>query len=97
MLGADGYGELGDDGSESASDVPVAVKGLAGVASLEVGTGSACGVMKNGGAECWGYVAGTVPADLAGIGPIGRRHAAAGHAPAPRGRGRARSRGGTMA
>ncbi|MGP8181239.1 MAG: RCC1 domain-containing protein [Acidimicrobiales bacterium] len=67
--GQNGYGELGDDGSESASDVPVAVKGLAGVASLEVGTGSACGVMKNGGAECWGYVAGTVPADLAGIGP----------------------------
>ena len=67
--GENGYGELGNDGSESASDVPVIVKGLAGVASLEVGIGSACAVMKNGGAECWGYVAGTVPVNLAGIGP----------------------------
>ncbi len=67
--GQNGYGELGDDGSEGASDVPVTVKGLAGIASLEVGTGSACAVLKDGGAECWGYVAGTVPVDLAGIGP----------------------------
>ena len=67
--GQNGYGELGDGGSESASDVPVTVKGLAGVASLEVGIGSACAVLRNGGAECWGYVAGTVPVNLAGIGP----------------------------
>jgi len=67
--GQNGYGELGDGGSESASDVPVTVKGLVGVASLEVGTGSACAVLRNGGAECWGYVAGTVPLSLPGIGP----------------------------
>ncbi len=67
--GQNGYGELGNNGSESASDVPVAVKGLAGVASLEVGTGSACAVLKNGAGECWGYEAGTVPVNLLGIGP----------------------------
>jgi alpha-tubulin suppressor-like RCC1 family protein len=67
--GQNGYGELGDGGSEGASDVPVTVKGLAGVASLEVGTGSACAVLRNGGAECWGYVAGAAPVNLAGIGP----------------------------
>jgi len=67
--GDNGYGELGNDGSEIASDVPVAVKGVPGVASLELGIGSACAVLRNGGAECWGYVAGPVPVSLAGIGP----------------------------
>ncbi len=67
--GQNGYGELGDGGSEETSDVPVAVKGIAGIESLEVGTGSACAVLMNGGAECWGYGAGTVPLNLAGIGP----------------------------
>jgi alpha-tubulin suppressor-like RCC1 family protein len=67
--GQNGYGELGDGGSESSSDVPVKVKGLTGAASLEVGTGSACAVLRSGGAECWGYQAGTAPVSLAGIGP----------------------------
>ncbi len=53
------------------------MKGLAGAASLVGGddngsTGSGytyCAVLKTSTAVCWGYVAGTVPADLAGIGP----------------------------
>ncbi len=66
--GQNGYGELGDGGSEAASDIPVAVKGLTGAASLEVGTGSACAVLRNGGAECWGYLAAVTPVNLAEIG-----------------------------
>jgi len=78
--GSNSFDELGDGRRSTAQAypaVPVTVKGLAGAASLVGGddngsTGSGytyCAVLKTSTAVCWGYVAGTIPADLAGIGP----------------------------
>jgi len=50
------FGGLGSGGTERSSNVPVAVKGLAGAVGL-VGGGDGygyCALVANGGAECWG-------------------------------------------
>jgi alpha-tubulin suppressor-like RCC1 family protein len=48
--GSNTYGALGDGQASGYSAVPVAVKGLSGVASLD-GT---CAVLGNGNVKCWG-------------------------------------------
>ena len=52
--GVEGSGLLGNGSTEASSDVPVTVKGLAGVKSLASDQAGYCALLKSGGAECWG-------------------------------------------
>jgi alpha-tubulin suppressor-like RCC1 family protein len=47
-------GELGNGMSDATSNIPVAVKGLAGVASLVGGGDGYCALLKDARADCWG-------------------------------------------
>ena len=52
--GIEGSGLLGNGSNEASSNVPVTVKGLAGVKSLASDQAGYCALLKSGGAECWG-------------------------------------------
>ena len=52
--GYNGYGQLGD-GTTTTATAPVSVSGLtSGVASISVGYGSSCAVLTSGALKCWG-------------------------------------------
>jgi alpha-tubulin suppressor-like RCC1 family protein len=52
--GSNSDGALGNGSREARADVPVAVKGLVGVASLVGGYNGYCALVRGGGVECWG-------------------------------------------
>ena len=53
--GANNSGQLGDGGSETKSNVPVAVSGLGNVSKLAGVPGGYCAVIGDGTVKCWGY------------------------------------------
>ncbi len=52
--GWDEFGQLGDGGTESESDVPVRVQGITNATSVAVGEDTVCALLSSGGIECWG-------------------------------------------
>jgi len=52
--GSNDNGALGDGRTEHSSNVPVAVKGLAGITALASGVDSYCAKLDRGGVSCWG-------------------------------------------
>ena len=52
--GRNEYGQLGDNGEEHESAVPVRVSGITNAVSVAVGEDSACALLSSGGVKCWG-------------------------------------------
>ncbi len=65
--GHNGRGQLGD-GTTRSSTLPVAVRGVAGVAAIAAGVSQACAVLALGGVMCWGQAG---PRDAGDRGPSG--------------------------
>lgn len=76
--GANDFGQLGNNGAVSQSNVPVDVPGLSGVASISAGAQHVCVVMSAGGVKCWGrgdggqlghgsYSGSAFPVDVTGL------------------------------
>jgi alpha-tubulin suppressor-like RCC1 family protein len=52
--GGNGFGELGNGGSEVYSDSPVTAKGVTRAKTVVAGIGSYCAALKSGDVSCWG-------------------------------------------